>query len=103
MCVLTEIPLRFSSACNTCVTSGAQPPHVVAARVAFFSAPIVVQPFSTAEQIAPLLTLLQEQICASAGSATRPEDFAPARGGNIRSSGCSGRGRLLSIICSQVP
>ncbi len=61
--------MRFSSACSTCVTRGAQPPHEVAARVAFFRAPMVVQPFSTAEQMAPLLTLLQEQICASAGSA----------------------------------
>src|ERR1700737_3141011 len=90
-CVLNDIPLPLSSPCRTCVTSGAQPPQDVAARVAFLMAPTVVQPLSTAAQMTPLLTLLHEQICASAGSAANPlpaECEAPARGGRIRSSGC---------------
>src|SRR5256885_16481858 len=76
-CVLTDIPFRLSSVCSTWVTSGAQPPHAVAALVAFLRAPNVVQPFSTAAQRLPLLTLLHEQICASAGSAASPP---PAEG-----------------------
>src|SRR5581483_3365832 len=88
--VLMERPLRLSSLVRTWVTSGAQPPQVVAARVDFLRAPSVVQPASTAAQIAPLLTLLHEQICASAGNAANPLlaefEAPPARGGRIRSS-----------------
>src|SRR5262249_36108568 len=104
--VLIETPLRLSSLVSTWVTSGAQPPQVLAARVAFLRAPIVVQPASTAAHIAPLLTLLQEQICASAGSAANPlaaEWAPPARGGRIKSSGRSGSGSPLSMVCNQVP
>ena len=65
---------------------------------------MVVQPFSTAEQMAPLLTLLQEQICASAGSAAEARRASRRRGAaesGLRDARAAGR--LLSIICSQVP
>ena len=68
----TATPLRLSSDFRICVTREAQPPHDVAALVFFLMAPMVVQPASTAAQIAPLETLLHEQIWASAGSAASP-------------------------------
>jgi len=57
---------------------------------------MVVQPFSTAEQMAPLLMLLQEQICASAGSAVRPAGFCAGTGAAISGpQGVSGSGRAV--------
>ena len=58
------------------MTSGAQPPHEVAAFVADFSAPTVAQPPSMAAQIAPLVTLLHWQICAVSGSSAWATDGA---------------------------
>src|SRR5207244_13351271 len=73
---------------------GAQPPQEVAALVCFLIAPTVVQPSSTAAQIAPLSTLLHEQICADVGSAATPVAAAPgpgSRGDGSNSTGSSDR------------
>jgi hypothetical protein len=94
------------SAFMTCVTSGTQPPQVAPALVQALSWPMVVQaPSPTAAQIRPLLTLLQEQICALSGraSAPRPGLALPSLEGRIRNSGSSGRAMPLSAICSSVP
>src|SRR5688572_12003666 len=70
--LVTATPRDASSALSTRASSELQPPQEVAALVDFLSAPMVVQPASIAAQMAPLLTLLQEQICAVAGSAATP-------------------------------
>src|SRR5690606_14507627 len=89
----------------TCVTNGTQPPQVDPALVQAFRSPIVHTPCPTAAQICPLLTLLQEQICALSGSAStpRPGLALPSLEGRIRNSGSSGRAIPLSAICSSVP
>ena len=84
------------------MTSGAQPPQVVPALVLVFSAPTVVQPASMAAQMPPFDTLLQEQICAVAGSAASAlVGGAPAlaaAAGNNMVSGFSGSGIALATV-----
>ena len=100
--VLTLTPRFLSSAFRICVTSGVQPPQDVPALVLVFSAPTVVQPASMAEQMPPFETLLQEQICAVAGSAASAlVGGAPAlaaAAGNSMLSGFSGNAMALAIV-----
>src|SRR5581483_990234 len=105
MWLVTATPRRLSSAFRICVTSGVQPPHDVPALVHAFSAPMLVLPSPIASQIAPLLTLLHEQICAAAGRRSTPSPglALPSLAGRIRNSGASGSAILFSIICSSVP
>src|SRR5687767_14218753 len=100
--VLTLTPRFLSSALSNCVTSGVQPPQVVPALVLVLSAPTVVQPASTAEQMPPLDTLLHEQICALSGSAATPCPagcaLPAAAAGNSRVSGFSGSGMAFATV-----
>src|SRR5688500_6287117 len=100
--VLTLTPRFLSSAFRICVTSGVQPPQVVPALVLVLSAPTVVQPASMAEQMPPFDTLLQEQICAVAGTAASAlvgGAFAPAApAGNNIVSGFSGSAMALVTV-----
>src|SRR5229473_5898494 len=75
--LLTATPRRLSSVFKTCVTSGAHPPQELAALVHCLSAPIVLAPPAMAAHRSPLLTLLQEQICAVSGSATNLSGWRP--------------------------
>ena len=63
-----------------------------------------VMPSAMAAQIAPLLTLLQEQIVASADSEPTPTvgPPAPVVAGKISCSGCSGVGMSPRDICRSV-
>src|SRR5687768_15966954 len=102
---LTRRSLRAYSDFKFAATSGAQPPHEVAALVPVFNAPMVVHPASIAEQSAPLVTLLQEQICAEDGSAATPSPVGflpPSSAGTMSSSGFAGSAKPFSIICSHV-
>jgi hypothetical protein len=66
------------------------------------SAPTVVQPASTAEQMPPLDTLLHEQICALSGSAAMPCptgcELPAAEAGNSRVSGFSGKAMAFATV-----
>jgi hypothetical protein len=91
--LLTLTPARFSSAFKRSVTSGTQEPQVVPALVQLFTAPTAVSFWSRiAPQMSPLLTLLQEQICAASGSAVtpRPAGRSPFPAGRISISGSGG-------------
>src|SRR5690242_4829301 len=105
MWLLTATPLRASSDLMICVTSEAQPPQELAALLCFFMPPMVTTPASTAAQMSPLLTLLQEQICAEAGSAATPMPAlsAPSPGATSNDSGRDGSAMLFSMSCNQVP
>ena len=60
------------------------------------------QPPSMAEQIAPLLTLWQEQIMAVSGSASAPRTGAPSDSGRINVDGSAGRAMPFCAYCSRV-
>src|SRR5688572_17721545 len=100
-------PRLASSALSNCVTSALQPPQDVAALVAVLREATVVQPASIAAHKAPLLTLLQEQICAVIGKAAAPRavvlEGSPPSVGAIISAGSSGSFAPSSIIDSQTP
>jgi len=87
------------------VTSGTQPPQVAPALVQAFISAMVQAPSPTAAWMRPLLTSLQEQICAVSGSAStpRPGLALPSLDGRIRNSGSAGSAMPLSAICSRVP
>src|SRR5690606_2401670 len=70
--LLTSTPSLVSSLSSTCLTSAEQPPHPVEALVDSLMPPRVVTPACTEQQMAPLVTSKQEQICAVSGSASTP-------------------------------
>ena len=71
------------SASSSCFSSGTHDPHEVPAAVHDLSAGTSAQPPAIAPLRSPLVTLLQEQICAESGSAPTPSAGAspdrPAR------------------------
>ena len=74
---LTVLPAACIAALKRSVTSGRQPPQPVPAFVAAFTCPSAVSSWSRmAVQIAPLVTLLQEQICAVSGRLAAPPSAA---------------------------
>ena len=99
------MPRLLISAFITWVTSGTQPPQVAPALQQAFSAATVLAPPATASAIWPLVTLLQEQICALSGRASTPRPGLawPSLAGRISASGCSGRAMPFKAICSRVP
>ena len=88
------------------MTSGTQEPQVVPALVQLFTAPTTVSFWSRmALQISPLLTLLQEQICAASGSAVtpRPAGRSPLPAGRIKLSGSGGSTMRFWASCKSSP
>ncbi|SHR07140.1 Uncharacterised protein [Mycobacteroides abscessus subsp. abscessus] len=76
-------------AARICLSMGMQLPQEVPAQVAAFRAGTSVAPSQMAAQIAPLVTALHEQICASSGSAPTPisaPDGAMSEAGSAGSS-----------------
>ncbi|MNR08002.1 hypothetical protein D3C85_1241380 [compost metagenome] len=61
-----------------------------------------LQPPSMAEQMAPLLTLWQEQTVAVAGSASAPRAGAPSPTGRIRLAGSAGSLMPFCTYCNRV-
>ncbi len=79
---------------------------MVPALVQLFTAPTAVSFWSRmAPQISPLLTLLQEQICAASGSAVtpRPAGRSPRPAGRIRVSGSGGSTIWFCASCKSSP
>src|SRR5690554_6124954 len=103
--LLTSTPSFVSSLSSTCLTSAEQPPHPVEALVDSLMPPRVVTPACTEQQIAPLVTSKQEQICALSGKASTPIIglVPPSLTGKISCSGASGKSIRLTQICCSVP
>src|SRR6202011_5096882 len=81
------------SAASSRLSIGTQLPQDVPAAVAPLTAGTSHAPSRIAPQILPLLTALQEQICASSGSAASPTSAAA---GAISAAGSAGSGRPTS-------
>ncbi len=88
----TSTPFASSSASRSWPSTLTQLPQPVPALVHFFTSGTVVQLWSvTAPRIVPLVTLWQEQITASSGSADGPSAAgAPAPAGSTSDSGATG-------------
>ena len=80
------------SASSSCLSSGTHDPHDVPAAVHALSAGTSAHPSAMPHFRSPLVTLLQEQICAESGSAPIPKTAAPSPdcAGAIRASGSPG-------------
>src|ERR1700737_5648784 len=92
-CSHNALDCSTPSASSTCLSSGTQDPHEVPAHVHFLRSATSRQPPAMASVSAPLVTLLQEQICAAAGSEPTPKvPPAPLSGpaGAISASGSPG-------------
>ncbi|MNC81564.1 hypothetical protein D3C75_1347320 [compost metagenome] len=70
--------------------------------VCALSWPRSLQPPSMAEQIAPLVTLWQEQTIAASGKAPGPRVGAPAEDGRIRLAGSAGKAMPFCAYCNKV-
>ncbi|MNE91967.1 hypothetical protein D3C80_1896420 [compost metagenome] len=66
------------------------------------SRPRSVQPPSMAEQMAPLVTLWQEQTVAVSGKAPGPRVGAPSDEGRISAAGSEGNAIAFCMYCSSV-
>ena len=94
---------------SSSVTSGTHDAHPVPAFVQLFTAPTAVSFCARiASQIAPLLTLLHEQICALSGSAATPVPAGLPPGGvgnvgRISASGAGGKTIWFWASCKSCP
>src|ERR1700712_3288913 len=98
----TATPRAVSSCSNTLLSSAEQPAQPVAALVQALIPARSVQPPSMAEQIAPLLTLWQEQMVALVGRGAAPKGGAPSLWGRIRLDGSAGSAMPFCAYCSRV-
>ncbi|TDZ92228.1 hypothetical protein CCUG62472_02834 [Mycobacteroides salmoniphilum] len=89
-CSHSALDCSTPCAARICLSMGMQLPQDVPAQVAALRAGTSVAPSQMALQIAPLVTALHEQICASSGSAPTPIS-APA--GVISEAGSAGSSR----------
>src|ERR1700722_10174488 len=91
-CSHNALDCATPSASSSCLSSGTQDPHEVPAAVHDLSAGTSAQPSAIAHFRSPLVTLLQEQICAESGSAPTPNAEAPLPdwAGAISASGSPG-------------
>src|SRR6185437_4224454 len=91
-CSHSALDCATPSASSSCLSSGTHDPHDVPAAVHPLSAGTSAQPSAIAHFRSPLVTLLQEQICAESGSAPTPSAPAPEpdRAGAINAIGSPG-------------
>ena len=93
-CSHSDFDCSTPSASSSCLSSGTQDPHDVPALVQLFKAGTSAQPPAIASVRSPLVTLLQEQICAAAGSAPTPSCAPPDRDPTGRDDGQRVAGQL---------
>src|ERR1700754_4646297 len=91
-CSHSALDCSTPSASSSCLSSGTHDPHEVPAAVHDFSDATSPQPSAIAHLRSPLVTLLQEQICAESGRAPTPKAEAPPPdpSGAISASGSPG-------------
>src|SRR5690606_40308500 len=89
-CSHSALDISTPDCSSSFLSIGTQPPQEVPAVVQLLMPAMSQAPSAMAPQIEPLETLLQEQICASSGSASAPSS-APA--GEISAAGSAGSGR----------
>src|SRR5947209_19498633 len=90
-CSHSALDCATPSASSSCLSKGTQEPHDVPAAVHDLSAGTSAQPSAIAHLRSPLVTLLQEQICAESGSAPTPRAAPPPDwAGAISASGSPG-------------
>ena len=102
---LMATPAAAMAPLNRSVTSGMQPPQPVPARVAALrSAREMMSCARMASQMAPLVTLLQEQICVASAMASTPTSApAPPEAPRISALGRHGSGSPLLASTDRVP
>src|ERR1700761_6901256 len=76
-CSHSALDCATPSASSSCLSSGTHDPHEVPAAVHDLSAGTSAHPSAIAHFRSPLVTLLQEQICAESGSDPTPNAEAP--------------------------
>src|SRR6204780_754839 len=91
-CSHSALDCSTPSASSSCLSRGTHEPHDVPAAVPDLSPATSAQPSAIAHFSSPLVTLLQEQICAEYGSAPTPKAEAPPSdwAGAISASGSPG-------------
>src|ERR1700734_1671164 len=76
-CSHSALDCATPSASSSCLSRGTHDPHDVPAAAHDLSPGTSLQPSASADFRSPLVTLLQEQICAESGSAPTPKADAP--------------------------